>query len=106
MSADQIAPETIKQVGFILEEIAQLMSVVRELSMDITANGRENFNGHLPEAIRHLANQAGWLADMAGDKIGAGGVVGGPENWMLQESYARLTEPTAAAPEVRPNDSD
>ena len=80
----------IKQAEAIFAKIASLMSAVEHLAIDQIDAAVNEEAASKCVAIRELASQAGWLAEVGGGKLGGGGYRGGAEEWMLPPVYHEL----------------
>ena len=92
-----ISPAALKQVGFALNEIAQIAKVINQNSVQSIQEMNEDDTRALESLILstgYLASQVGYIADLCADKVGAGFLCDGAEEWLLPPAYNDITNQT------------
>lgn len=87
MASKSLTPSEIKQLEYILSQTASLAKSVRRLAIHIDDEEPE-LAEMVPVMIQKLAEQIGWCADLAMEKIGSSFTHHGTaEDWMMPPAY-------------------
>src|SRR5665213_2968051 len=88
MAKKILSEAEINQLCFILSDIAQQAKAVRRLAIQIVGENEPEMVEVTPGIIQSLAQQIGWAADLASEKIGSVLIMEGTaDGWMMPPSY-------------------
>lgn len=93
--ACNVSPAALQQAQLLANQIAGMAVTAHQMAVNAVEEYRDDQDESCAMAVKALANQIGWLADVLAVKLGGMGVLGGPEEWMLPPAVRKLAQARA-----------